>query len=188
MYLPAEDIGAFDSFITYLYQDRLPRFDNMGGLKSIDFEAEKFYPLFFLAEKFCLNELANRIMDAIQNYGFQHEKIPSCKDITEIYEYTHETSKLRTYCVLMRLYDLHISGDENAEDTEANATAHLASNLPDFASDIIKLQFKNKNRFQKGNIADAQVRDDQKGFGRCFFHTHAKGEICHFGNAVDGNK
>lgn len=184
MYLPDEDIDAFDSFITYLYQDRLPRFLSTAGPDENDFEAEKLYPLFVPAEKFCMNELANKVMDAIQDSGHQHETIPGPPSIGCIYKNTHETSKLRIYCVLMRLYDLHASTDAE----QSNETADLASDLPEFASDLIKLQFKYKHRFQKGNVADAQVRDDQEGFGRCFFHTHAKGETCHLDDVISGSK
>ena len=184
MYLPNEDINVFDTFITYLYQDRLPQFLSTAGTDETYFEAEKLYPLFVLAERFCMNDLANEVMDAIQDFGYQHNTIPGLSSISYIYKNTHETSKLRIYCVLMRLYDLHTSTGAK----HSNDTADLASTLPDFAGDFIRLQCKYKDRFQKGQLADAQVRDAKKGFGQCFFHTHAKGETCHLKSAISGSK
>jgi hypothetical protein len=38
-------------------------------------------------------------------------------------------------------------------------------------------------------VADAQVRNDDEGFGRYFFHTHAKGEVCHLESVdLEGNQ
>jgi BTB/POZ domain len=177
MYLAEEDIAAFDSFITYLYQDRLPQFSSTMECTAENFEAQKLCPLFFLAEKVCCNELANKVMDAIQDFGRLNELIPGNESTAMIYENTHEESKLRSYCVLMLLYIWRTV--EDSDKTWVKDTTDLTRDLPDFASDFIKLQFRYRDRFQKGNVADAQVRNDEEGFGRCFFHTHAKGEVCH---------
>ncbi|PMD39649.1 hypothetical protein L207DRAFT_583511 [Hyaloscypha variabilis F] len=178
MYLVEEDTVAFDSFISYLYQDRLPQFSSTTKCTANEFPEQKLYPLFFLAEKVCCNELANKVMDAIQDFGLLNEVIPGNESTTMIYENTHEESKLRSYCILMGLYNW-IKSMENDDKDCVESTAHLARALPDFAGDFIELQFKYRDRFQKGNVADAQVRNDEEGFGRCFFHTHAKGEVCH---------
>jgi hypothetical protein len=176
IYFPEEDFATFESFITYLYQDRLPQFFPTQRADKHSFEHKKLYPLFFLAEKLCINELANRVMDAIQDFGFQLLLTPSRQNIIQVYNNTHQASKLRIYCVLTEAYYQNSAGD-NEEDL-ANLTA-ISRSVPEFASDYMILQWKYHTCFRNQNATDPQLRDDQKGFGRCYFHTHAKGEVCH---------
>ncbi|KAH9215359.1 hypothetical protein DL95DRAFT_408542 [Leptodontidium sp. 2 PMI_412] len=183
MYLPEDDADAFDSMIVYIYQNLLPVFPN---LECDEYLETILYPLFALAEKLCLNELANRVMDLIQDTGLNSSLVPGNEPgggNYMIYTLTPVGSKLRVYSVLMQVYIQHASTTETVEEADAEMgkeLAELARHHPDFATDYIKLMWKYRARFQKVNPpADAQVRNSEKGFGRCFFHTHHKDEVCH---------
>jgi hypothetical protein len=158
MHLAEEGIEAFDSFITYLYKDRLPQFSSTMQCTAENFDEHNLYTLFFLAEKVCCDELANKVMDAIQDFELLNEVISGNENTTMIYGNTLGASKLRNYCVLMGLYFWRSAedDDENLAMWAAN-TENLARTLPDFSGDFVKFQFQYRDRFKKGNVADAQV-------------------------------
>ncbi|PVH85712.1 hypothetical protein DL98DRAFT_605325 [Cadophora sp. DSE1049] len=189
MYLPEDDADDFDSMIICIYQDRLPSFESsihpQSGDSGEEFTSRVLYGLFVLAEKLCMNDLANRVMDKIQDLDFEYSRVPSAASILDIYNTTSLKSKLRIYSVLMRLYTVNVnkfdnfsmgkgSHTEGLEDLELLVEEHN-----DFTLDYMELHWKYRSRFDGDHPADAQFRDSKKSFGRCFFHTHGKGEECH---------
>jgi BTB/POZ domain len=188
MYLPDDEVKGFEGIVNFIYRDSLPPFRVTNGpddgRESHRFELDTLYPLFCLAEKYCMNELANRTMDAVQDFGWERDLIPGSKSLEFIYNNTHDESKLRLYGTLTRLYRRALD-EERKKDVDKLAA--LARQLPDFAADYVTLQFEHRARLRHGSVADPQIRGGPKGFGRCFFHTHAKGEICHLEEAEPAN-
>ncbi|KAE9381259.1 hypothetical protein N431DRAFT_3095 [Stipitochalara longipes BDJ] len=184
MYLPDENTTAFDSFVTYLYQDRIPQYTASAEVLAGNFERKKLYPLFILAEKYCMNELANMVMDAIQDFAEKYRFTPSASNTRFVYNNTHESSKLRLYCVLAHLARF---ATKPYQEEKALEIADFAGSFGCFARDFVQLQWKHQTGLRKPTI-NAQVRNDEDGFGRCVFHTHAEGEVCHLENVVSGSK
>jgi hypothetical protein len=71
--------------------------------------------------------------------------------------------------------------DYPAEDWSSDVTDYtrLASDLPEFAQDYVALLRKHRDQLRDCDPSDPQIRNVEKGFGRCYFHTHRKGEKCH---------
>ncbi|TVY59229.1 hypothetical protein LCER1_G000216 [Lachnellula cervina] len=200
MYLPEDDPQAFSALVAWIYRDQLPlhpseRFadDDDGFDKYINM----LLVFFTLAEKLCINALANQIMDRIQDVQFQHACIFGGAELEYIYANSHRWSKLRTYGVLMVIRrgsgsegeEIDEKEGENDVESFREGVLKLHESQPDFGRDFIMLQMKYGIRFHPGkDCADPQIRDSKTGFGRCFFHTHAKSEVCHLGpEPVDTN-
>jgi len=56
--------------------------------------------LFYLAEKICVNELANKVMGRIQDTHLKRNRICTALGLKKDYSNTHENSKLRLYGTL----------------------------------------------------------------------------------------
>jgi hypothetical protein len=168
MYLPEDDSETFDSFIDFIYRGTTPKF-----IKGEDL------PLFFLAEKFCINELANKMMDTIQDIQLEHERVPGRTMMKQIYNNTRDKSKLRLYGTLCALHQTMTDGPGEDWSSEVTDYTRLASDLPEFAEDYVALLRKHRDQLHYLHPSDPQIRNDEKGFGRCFLHTHRKGEKCH---------
>jgi len=108
MHLPKDDSQTFDSFINFIYRGTAPKFIKGEDLPIEDavmcYTIKKLIPLFFLAEKFCINELSNKVMDTIQDIPLEHGKVPGETTIKQIYNNTRENSKLRLYGTLCALH------------------------------------------------------------------------------------
>ncbi|CZT42903.1 uncharacterized protein RSE6_02859 [Rhynchosporium secalis] len=186
MYLPEDDADAFDSLIIYIYQNLLPAFptEKHPATKegSAKYYEEIIYPLLVLAEKLCLNNLANRLMDLVQDIGMENYTYTS---VRTSYCMTPAGSKLQLYSVLMELYQLNSANPENFTETweaeQVQICAKMACIYPEFAIDFVRLSWVHRARFKKSPVPDAQVRDGVKAFGRCFFHTHHENGVCHLG-------
>ncbi|KAG4437856.1 hypothetical protein IFR05_006658 [Cadophora sp. M221] len=133
MYLPEDDVDALDSLIVYVYQDLLPGFPSLkypdSDLEYGGYLEKIIYPLFALAEKLCLNELANRVMDLIQDTGMKYNCIPGSQaegGIYLIYAITPADSKLRVYSVLMQIFNHHGLDTKTAEEEDAEMGKNLA--------------------------------------------------------------
>jgi hypothetical protein len=183
MYLPEDHSETFDSFIDFIYRGTLPKFvidENPPPDHAVSaFTIEKLAPLFYLAEKYCMNELTNKVMDAIQDHELKYEVMPGEDLMREIYNNTRDKSKLRLYATLLALYSTMTDtpGEDWSKDTP-NYTK-IATALPRFAADYIMLLRKHRALLPYGYPSDPQIRNDTEGFGKCYFHTHWKREICH---------
>jgi len=191
MYLPEDDANAFDSMIVYIYRDQLPVFPNtsysQGCSGAQQFAFDILYRLFTFAEKICMNDLANRVMDKIQDLGMEYWSAPTLPHVRSLYSLTGPGSKLRIYCTLMRLYRVNACDYDDHWTTTADAIENeeqledFIKEHPDFAVDYMRFHWRFSNKFLTEDTPDAQIRSDKDGFGRCFFHTHAKGEESHPG-------
>ncbi|KAL2072709.1 hypothetical protein VTL71DRAFT_12052 [Oculimacula yallundae] len=183
MYLPEDSADAFDSLINYLYQDCLPAFPNQkhrdNAMDVSNFSADILYSLFALAEKFCINRLANRVMDRLQDLHDEYDVIPDLVESKKAYSITSPTSKLRSYSILTLLHNNLYVGAKEKDWFDVHSVRRLVTDCPEFAVDYLLLHAEHKQRFNSEGLIDLQSRDDEEGLGRCFFHTHGRGERCH---------
>lgn len=132
------------------------------GNEEASWDPVGFYSL---AEKYCLPELQDAIMDALVQYHTEQNELPSVNFVFRAYEHTSAGSPLARYCAESILYVM----DEGGEDDRwpAKEVARLFRELPTFASEYIAVQRKKGG---KGRGVDP--RDTI----RCYFHAHDRGE------------
>lgn len=179
MTLPEDDPKAFNGLVNWLYRDQLPTFPTTEFPATAEgcdaFYSNILQPLFFLGEKLCINELSNRLMDNMQYVGQKYSRTPGAHDIKLAYENTHQDSKLRCYHTLMQIFSVRYTNC--GEHKDFKEYAELAAIHPEIGRDYMQLDAK-FGHILHDEDRDPQLRDGD-GLGRCFFHTHAKNEVCH---------
>jgi len=184
MYLPTEKPEVFDSMVNFIYRDTLSIFpskeypnSNIGNWEY----CEDMYLVFALAEKLCINELANKVMDKIQDLFFLKKMRFDYVSLRLIYSITQERSKLRLYATasILTRSTFNFTGLRRAV---MGQSLDKYASVPDFTRDFFLFHFKHSHAIFSG--IDYRQREDGKGLGRCYFHTHAKGEICHLEGLV----
>lgn len=200
MYFPEDDPEIFDLMIDYIYRNKLPSFqtsqpsikqDKKGAVKKSnedkrgqkeleeeeeDEHYERLLRLFCFAEKFCLNHLANRTMDALQDFNVKLNTIPNAESIQIIYEGTHEKSKLRYFAAIFAGW--HSSRWASIHEDADERMLELGRIQPDFALDYLRFNLKFGPKLAAVGF-DPRRRSLKWGLEPCFFHTHAEGETCH---------
>ncbi|CZR61095.1 uncharacterized protein PAC_10991 [Phialocephala subalpina] len=180
MHLPEDTPVDFTNLVNYIYQDRLPSFpaeeytpDFKG---SQGFTRDHLYPLFLFAEKLCINDLANRVMDDIQDIHLKYNRVLSNARILTIYRTTHENSKFRLYSML-NLVRNSVTAHDNGSWCEKRIP--LFTEITDIAVDFATAACRYAAKFAADQHLDPRIRDDKTIFGKCFFHTHTDKEVCH---------
>jgi len=151
MELPNDTSAAFECFLTWLYWDKTPPLPARLSSAACDgnlafpisptaedirsFVMTMLYPAYVLAEKFCLHDMQNRFMNAIQDVHAQVCTLPDAKEIQFIYENTQENSKLRLYCATAVAYSLARCADLG----QVKDFANLCATIPDFALDLLQV-------------------------------------------------
>jgi hypothetical protein len=118
-----------------------------------------------LAEKYCLPELQDAIMDALIQHHTEQNKLPSVNFVLRAYEHASAGSLLARYCAQSIFYVMDEGGEDDRWPTKE--IARLFRELPTFASEYIAMQRK---RGGKGRGVDP--RDTS----RYYFHAHDRGE------------
>lgn len=173
-YLEEDDPASFDLLMEWASiptSSKFPRWirelttvKNKEGQWMASWDPVGFYSL---AEKYCLPEVQDLIMDAAIQYHREQNELPSVDFVLRAYETTPVGSLLAQYCAKSILYVLDKSGDDDQWPTEE--VARLFKELPAFASDYIE--------FQKKRILGSGALDPRDAI-RCRFHTHGPDEFC----------
>jgi BTB/POZ domain len=122
-----------------------------------------------LAEKYCLPELQDIIMDAlIQHHKVQNE-LPSVGFVVRAYKHTSTGSPLTKYCAEGIFFVMERVALDARWPTED--VAHLFQELPTFASEYITVQ-------RKRGGSNAMNSPDPRDASPCYFHTHGAGKPC----------
>lgn len=176
--MPEDDPQTFELFLHWLYQGALPH-----GLIDDDFHP--LLHLYIFAEKLCLDEVANKTMDALQAIGDGPFDLPNLgnEEVDTIWRNTSEASPMRMWCVRLLL---HVVWDENAfAEYDSRKSPLLFSELSDLweffrdHQDLFDMFF---SLVQRHTVDDEPLnRYSKDGSKACYFHQHAKGEICYLG-------
>ncbi|PMD45668.1 hypothetical protein L207DRAFT_630078 [Hyaloscypha variabilis F] len=119
-----------------------------------------------LAEKYCLPELQDIIMDVLIQYHKVRNELPSVDFVIRAYKHTSTGSLLTRYCAESIFYVMENATEDDRWSTEE--VAPLFRELPTFASEYISVQRK---RGIKGAV-------DPRDASPCHFHTHGRDEPC----------
>ncbi|KAG4424734.1 hypothetical protein IFR04_002082 [Cadophora malorum] len=177
IYLPEDDPTAFDALVVFIYQNSLPLFPSKqfpANIEGCDCYADVLERIIFFADKLCINELANKSMDLMQDLEMEYSRLVNPERIANVYKRTGPKSKFRLYCTATRCYDLRIYESERMERVKK-----LAIEVPEFGADMLEFNSQYGPRIFGKTKFDPGIRDGEAGLGRCFFHTHYPGEICH---------
>jgi len=169
-YLPEDDPASFDllaDWANHPTASKTPRkIRDLVAVKDADGEdVASWDPVGFyiLAEKYCLPELQDMIMDATIKYHKKMNELPSVDFVIRAYESMGAGPPLVTYCVMAMV---HVIRGHALEDLwEREHLSRLYQVLPTFGEAYIRLQ-------SSGDGPDPRL------FPRCFFHTHEKGAYC----------
>ncbi|KAL3417904.1 hypothetical protein PVAG01_10914 [Phlyctema vagabunda] len=176
--LPDDTRGGFEVFLNWAYQGALPEFPNQyfpATLTGADRFVNVLIQAFFFAEKYCINDLQNRIMNTIQDMQNAWKRIPSNTEILSIYANTKSGSKLRQYCALVIAFHLdHFRVNDEPLFNDIVETFGMNS---DFLHDYLTLQSRFRNQLTTG--LNPRLRVPYLDYDICFFHTHGEGEECH---------
>lgn len=120
--------------------------------------------LYALADKLCVNELMDVVLDTIRKHGRETNGIPVLETVREGYELTPPGSTYRKYlaycCATYILGKAWVSVD-------ASDISVLMVDLPDLNLDVVRILQATEGNFQEPNELP-----------NCKFHTHEKGVPC----------
>lgn len=178
MDLPEEKAAIFSDFVDWLY-----RSDGLVGKCTTAEQFVGLFKLYFFAERLCINDLQNRLIDRVRltTADLLHEiecgpwiSIPFA---AFIFKNTTKASPMREYCIQELAYRLW-KGDGSTLPTSEDMKeicAHWSSQ-----GELIE-DFFEFLRFSPCEIDPPWDNDEfelQK-VSICKFHRHVKGEICY---------
>jgi len=185
MELPEDDECAINRFISWVYGGSIPAFE----FKIKDREeahasiliASHILPLVSLANRLCINEFTNQVVDVIQDWLLKERWTFAPQDVPRIYEITSAESPFRLLCAGAVALRLKFQPNVLEEYTG------IELEHPEFFKHIVAFQNKHwRQLYVKDADPRIHVRSglgifaDVRGLGnQCLFHTHAEGEICH---------
>ncbi|KAF5877974.1 uncharacterized protein Bfra_000139 [Botrytis fragariae] len=166
MDIPEDEPGVFEYFMHWLYR---------GTLLGV----------YIFAEKLCVNELANKAINAIQaiSKSDDFDQLPDCivEHADKIWKSTSPTFPLRKWYIHALVYD--------AWDFEASIDKKKKAFMLDMAELVILWELFKDHRdlyvslftpVQKHSADDppeCQFEEDK--WDDCYFHRHSEGEVCH---------
>lgn len=121
-----------------------------------------------LAEKYCLPELQDIIMDALIQHHKAQNELPSVGFVVRAYKNTSTGSPLTRYCAESIFWVMERGAEDDRWPTKD--VAHLFQELPTFASEYISLQRK--------RAVTRVVAVDPRDAPPCNFHTHDLSKLC----------
>jgi hypothetical protein len=177
MHLPEDDPATFDRIINWLYRDQLPVYLE----KAEDRHPRSFHrsliDMFLFAEKHCINVLANRAMDLMQDINLKVNTIPDLEEIRHVYSNSHDKSKLRLYVAAAACYLFSFGIDINYQRKLNRSDSKLAREIPDYGADFIQVQYELEFMLPEKPRVDPRKRSGKNGIDPCYFHTHSNGEV-----------
>ncbi|KAF7922965.1 hypothetical protein EAE99_007156 [Botrytis elliptica] len=183
MDMPEDDPEAFELFVHWLYRGEVRR-----ATKCTD--SVQFFQLYIFAEKLCLNELANKTMDAIQAIIKDLDDPPQCtlEQMDGVWRNTSSTSPLRKWLIHVLIFDVwghdYVWDDEGSGTPEEKTLPVITEVLISFwqlfkdHEDLYASFFTQLHKHPEGNSPPCAF--DFNDSRPCTYHRHSEGEVCHF--------
>ncbi len=166
--LPEDDPVAFDILVDWAYSPSpriirdLLNVTDKDGATVASWDPVAFYTL---AEKYCLPELQDIIMDVMIKYHKAQRELPSPDFAYRAYNDTSGDSPISKYA-LKSIYYILKEGSENESGWENEEIEKLFKELPTFAVDYLGLERKKATPI------------DPRTSRRCEYHVHGEDEPC----------
>ncbi|KAM3080839.1 hypothetical protein ACMFMG_004795 [Clarireedia jacksonii] len=165
--------NAFTILVTYLYKGYVPCGPVQDGPAASTY-GRQMRELYYLAERFEINDLMDKTLDAIQAHDHQHSR-DMCEHIGEIYMNTARDSKLRLYGATSVAWNFGRMGSPGEAKLELIETFRDDAEI---LSDILKALVMFQTSIANPSI-DYRVQSAVDGLKPCHFHSHAEGSTCH---------
>jgi hypothetical protein len=167
---PEDEEVAFDLILRWIYTKALPP-RHKNGAKSFLWPVVDFY---VLADKLCLPDLQDRILDACRASLVAENALPTVDDVVYAYSHTSPKSPLRKFALMAATYALEQEHANEVSVAELSYKEKTFHNHEYLWQDIESLQM------------DSKEAEDPLNPPACVFHRHGKnGE---FYTVKDGNK
>lgn len=164
---PEDSAESMDLLLDWVYTNRIRQLMKLPGTNDFNWDVMEFYSL---AEKLCLPELMDAIIDTYRAHHIKHGEVMTWARILKSYEFTSEGSGLRLYALRSMMCIFSGEMDKASEQSwslsdlqeilEANEDLHR-----DFLEQV-------KKKFLTTMIGD--VRRDHA----CDFHCHEESPVC----------
>jgi hypothetical protein len=154
MYLPQDDPETFDRIINWLYRDQLPACpEKVKNRQPISFH-RSLIDMFLFAEKHCINVLANRVMDLMQDIRLKENTVPNVEEIRHVYSNSYEKSKLRLFVAAAACYLFSFGIDDKNQRIINRLDSTLARDIPEYGADFIEIQYELNSLVKNKPIVD----------------------------------
>jgi hypothetical protein len=182
---PEDTEEAFNKFVTWIYTGNftLPNFPTTGNLEGTnELMDNTLIPTFVLADKLCANELMNKAMDSFADFFEKRGILPSIGSSHVIFQQLGTQSKLRQYIAGVFAYVAVISTTSDFQrakfDLHVQTFVEVFKDEPELFQSAFDWQRSYGDKFRAGLCFSSLSKE----LGRCFFHVHGKGEVCHLQN------
>lgn len=174
MYLPEDQPEAVSSLVDYLYRGALPT-----GDPKEDSGYRKLPELYFLAEKLCMNALADKCCDLIRVRCRAKKRMPGPLPIRRVYLNTCDGSKLRIFCASI----IACSMAKGTISSVKRLRSYLSLNdgCQNFFVDLFKWQLDHGKAVSEELSKNQNMSESElvELFGPCKFHSHGKDKKCY---------
>jgi hypothetical protein len=163
---PEDDPESFDLLLGWVYHDsiKVPAVKSDGeGDPELSWKPNSLYKL---AEKICLPQLQDQVVDMVRESDCQTCCLPSTDTMMHAYSETRETSGLHRYYAQCLAFIL-VQGETCSTWTVDELTEAMSKEL-ELTRDVLTIL-----RDSGGKVKDPAKESD------CKFHCHADGEICY---------
>jgi hypothetical protein len=164
LYLPDEDVGAFELLVKWLYQGSIEDVSRKPQDQKWDY-AFTCQKLYLLANTIGLSELRNLAIDQFRKGCHESGLVPGPEEMVPIYHRTPEASPFRK--LVSKIAARQIMDPNNKRDASTYRQCFEAS--AEFAVDVI-----NEIRI----ATNGMLFDDPTEGASCRFHVHDNGESC----------
>lgn len=171
MYLPEDDADTVSSLVDFLYRGTVPK---------ITWESKELTRplrrLYYLAEKLCLSELMDQVIDEISSSIARRNTKLGELAIRDVYAHTHEKSKLRLFCSAALV--CAVSKGSFFDESWCNKYSAIFSNCPEFFRDMFQFQVQHSKAIHECSSTTGAL-ELAISFGPCKFHSHERDEECY---------
>jgi hypothetical protein len=171
----SEHVEAFQCLVNYLYQDLVP----LGPAEKDSAYGKLMRETYYLAERYGMNDLANKTTDAYQTYQRRTHTRVRHREMIEVYDSTiRNGTGMRWYCAVTAA--VYVLGDWKTRHAAPDMDRWLVVGKAhsDFLLDMTRAQGVHHANILKHG-ADHRERKHENGFHLCEFHVHEPGETCH---------
>jgi hypothetical protein len=134
-----------------------------------------FLPSFILADKLCNHDLMNRLIDLLQDFQKKHYTFFEAIITQRVFEEISSQSKLQLYFVANFAY--FIAVDDSSKSIRDSFVDKVGTKH-EFLRALFEFQQDYGYVLHNPNFALWQ-REGRFRLGRCYFHTHGEGDVCH---------
>jgi hypothetical protein len=140
MYMPEDEPGAFALSVDYIYRSKIPTGNTENHLNNL-------YDFYYLAEKLCLTELKDKIMDSIQDMAWKYDlkdQLVTPKLIKRAMQQVSPVNEgLKHFCIYNMVFVLLSKWHQDPNFTDENWNPMANSEREDENEDLPKVWIKN---------------------------------------------